>query len=132
MTENLFENAERSRIEDLANASGFKLRNYQPPLVVVMERDDCIVSTRTDIFNEPLKITKLKPCPFCGGKPMVIYSFYQKYQQVMIRCPRYLYDTIDDYPEIKQPFCRVNPCTSYCQTIEEAEDMWNRRDGNAI
>lgn len=52
---------------------------------------------------------QLKPCPFCGGEPL------------LKRCGKMSF-VVCDYS-----YCDVQPWTKYMQTDEEAIEVWNRR-----
>lgn len=65
-----------------------------------------------------MKESKLKPCPFCGGKAELVkdkttFTFADSY---FVRC---------DNRE-----CGVQPTTWHRLSEQEARDFWNRRSTN--
>ena len=63
-------------------------------------------------------MTELKPCPFCGKKVSVILYWEG-------RINGYQYQVVCDVYE--------NGCGAsgrYCDTVEEAKEVWNRRAEN--
>ena len=57
-----------------------------------------------------IRLTNLKPCPFCGGKAM-LNSLYSDFHQV----------------SCSNPLCKVLPQTWCYDTLEEAIEAWNWR-----
>ena len=58
-------------------------------------------------------MTKLKPCPFCGSKPISGNYYYGRHIRYIIGC--------------SNTRCKVFPNTRYHDTPEEAIEAWNRR-----
>lgn len=75
--------------------------------------------------------TKLKPCPFCGGKAVTEIVQNERYFEIYCsRCP----------VKINLPFCELNlgdgsvvSFDEMARAIDELTNLWNRRatDGKA-
>ena len=56
----------------------------------------------------------LKPCPFCGGKAVMISEPYT-HNRFMVGC------------KDSNNVCKCEPCTNLFDTPEKAAEAWNRR-----
>jgi hypothetical protein len=56
----------------------------------------------------------LKPCPFCGGKAVMISEPYT-HDRFLVACKN------------RGDVCKCEPCTNWFDTPEEAAEVWNRR-----
>lgn len=61
---------------------------------------------------------KLKPCPFCGGKAVMI-SEPIAHDRFLVACKN------------RGDMCKCEPCTNWFATREEAAEAWNRRVNDA-
>lgn len=61
---------------------------------------------------------KLKPCPFCGGKAVMI-SEPITHDRFLVACKN------------RGDMCKCEPCTNWFATREEAAETWNRRANDA-
>jgi Lar family restriction alleviation protein len=69
----------------------------------------------------------LKPCPFCGGKPDVTYSYSShgmdgSYKNIVVRCPNCY---------ASMAFAADNFYGREIDTPDDIINRWNRRDSNA-
>lgn len=64
----------------------------------------------------------LKPCPFCGGNPV------KKVQYGVVAAR----DVVAYHCENRANKCPVNMRTRYCETEEEAAELWNTRNDRAV
>ena len=61
---------------------------------------------------------KLRPCPFCGGKAVMI-SEPITHDRFLVACKN------------RGDMCKCEPCTNWFATREEAAEAWNRRVNDA-
>lgn len=57
---------------------------------------------------------KLKPCPFCGGRAVMIGAPFT-HDRFLVACKN------------RGDACKCEPCTNWFDTREEAAEAWNRR-----
>lgn len=61
---------------------------------------------------------KLKPCPFCGRKPIRVREHY-------VPGTALIYYSVECKAQASK--CFVKPKTNWCKSEEEAIEAWNRR-----
>ena len=72
------------------------------------ERVSCRAKRGKNMIN-------LKPCPFCGGKAVMISEPYT-HDRFLVACKN------------RGEVCKCEPCTNWFDTPEEAAEVWNRRE----
>ena len=68
--------------------------------------------------------TKLKPCPFCGGKAEIFFDDYKKYLIQCSNCSAFVGIEIENGVELKDGW------RATFGTEEQAAEAWNRRADN--
>lgn len=139
----LFEMEEWQRCEKLAEQSGFKLKAFCKPSML-WEREDCILQIYIKDAFEPINVPHILPCPFCGGKPLILVHVRSRYLYERTGRTPYLVEILcsgeprkDEYysflekeiPGFKATICPILPDTKLQIGFTEAAEIWNKRAG---